>query len=492
MSVAKRQSFKYTIIGYFGFLIGALSTYFLFPYHFEFYGKLRYVLSTAEIFLPIVVFGISYANVKFFHLAKSKNLHQNLLSLSLLMVGINFCIFLLGFFLFYWFFPEYQNTELWKLKKYILPLILILSFSALFNKYISNYKRIAIPNIFENLFPKLGNLLAFSFVLFVGFSEQTGIITFITMFGLALLGYGLYSNSLEKIKPDFSISFIKKDQLWKSILDYSFFGFLGNLGNYIAVRIDSYMIGEYLSFQQNGIYLVLFAMISLISIPQMGLYNISAPIINEKMETKKMTELNQLHKSTSLSLFFIGSVLFSCLVVGFPHLVSFIKNGQLLLENQLIIWILGIATLFDLATGFNGNIISMSKYYRINILFMLILASLTVLLNLYFIKYTHLGITGVAIATATSLTLYNLTKLIFNHKKFHVHPFSWKMLTTLLITSTGVVIGYLIPHLHSEFLSLILKVAIVLTVTLLGNHFFKIFPINHYINLHFLKDLFRF
>ncbi len=444
MSVAKRQSFKYSIVGYFGVLVGFLSTYFLFPYDFKFYGKLRYILTTAEILTPIVVFGVSYANVKFFHWAKKQDRHQNLLFLSLLMIIANFLLFVVGFWIFYSCFPEYQNSELWSLKKYILPLVLLLSLSAIFNKYISNYQRIAVSNIFQNLFPKMGNILAFTLVLFLGFSEFIGILFFIGMFVLALLGYVLYANRLERLKPNFSTAFIKKDKAWKRILDYSFFGFLGNLGNYIAVRIDSYMIGENIGFEENGIYLVLFSMISLMAIPQMGLYNISAPIINEKMENNQMQDLDKFHKKTSLSLFFVGAVLFSCLVVGFPYLVHFIKNGDLLLQNQPIIWVLGLATLFDLATGFNGNIISMSKYYRINIFFMLALATLTIVLNLYFIKNTDLGILGVAIATATSDT-----KLIF-----------W---------------------------TLIYKVMLCLGVIVVGNQIFNIFPIREYLNRKLLK-----
>lgn len=492
MSVTKRQSFKYSIIGYMGVLIGTLSIYFLFPYNYKLYGKLRYILTTAEIFLPIVVFGISYANVKFFHLARKNNKHQNLLSLSLLMMGINFTLFLGGFFIFHKVFTEFQDSQFWKLKNYILPLILILSFSAVFNKYISNFRRIAIPNIFENLFPKMGNILAFCLILFVGFQEKIGIMSFVGMFILALIGYIIYTHQLEKLKPNFNTDFIKKNNLWKDILEYSFFGFLGNLGNYIAIRIDSYMIGEYIGYEENGIYLIIFAMISLISIPQMGLYNISAPIINEQMETGKMKELDQLHKQTSLTLFFVGSLLFSCLTVGFPYLTHFIKNGNLLLEHQIILWILGLATLFDLATGFNGNILSMSKYYRINILFMLGLATFSILLNFYFIKNTNLGIIGVAIATGTSLTLYNLIKLIFNYRKFNIHPLTWKMLWTILLCGTAIFVTYLLPDTKHEFLNLIYKSLLCLGIILKGNDWLKIFPLHDYLNSKFIKNLFRF
>ena len=64
MSVVARQGFKYSLIGYFGFLLGTISSVFIFPFDMEFYGKLRYVLPTAEMLLPIVVFGLSFSNVK--------------------------------------------------------------------------------------------------------------------------------------------------------------------------------------------------------------------------------------------------------------------------------------------------------------------------------------------------------------------------------------------------------------------------------------------
>ena len=152
MSVVARQGFKYSLIGYFGFLLGTLSAIFVFPFDMEFYGKLRYIMPTAEMLLPIVVFGLSFSNVKFFHQTQKDGKNQNFLSLSLVGIIINFIIFLGLFFLFFTVFPQFKEWELWKMKRLILPLILVLALSSVFNKYISNYKRIVVPNIFENLF----------------------------------------------------------------------------------------------------------------------------------------------------------------------------------------------------------------------------------------------------------------------------------------------------------------------------------------------------
>lgn len=492
MSVVARQGFKYSLIGYFGFLLGAVATYFIFPLNYAFYGKLRFLLSTAELLVPIVVFGISFANVKFFHISQKAGKHQNFLSLSLLAVLLNYVIFGLLFFLFFHFWPQFKETELWRYKIYIFPLILLLSLSAIFNKYVTNYKRIVVPNIFENIFPKLANIGAFSLFFFLGLSENGSIGFFLGMFVLSFFGYGIYANNLEKINLDFNRDFLKKDGLYKKVLSFSFYGFLGNIGNYIAIKIDSYMISEFYNFQENGIYQTFFAIISLIAIPQMGLYNISAPIINKSMAENDMEELDRFHKKTSLSLFFLGAVLFSCILVGFPFLAKLMKNGDLLLESEPVIWIIGSAVLMDLLTGFNGNIISMSKYYRFNIVIMLALAALTVLLNLYFIKNTTLGIIGIAMATAIALTLYNAVKLLFNYVKFKVHPLTIELIYTSMICSVAITVAILLPVFDNNLLNLVYKPALVLALIFIGNHFMKIYPIGAYLNKTFLKNLFKF
>ena len=494
MSVIARQSFKYSIIGYLGFLLGTISAIFIFPFDMVFYGKLRFVLSATLMLVPFVVFGLSYSNVYFFGKAKEEGKHQNLFSLSLVGVGINFLIFLLGFFAFFYIFSSFQeDSELWDMKRLILPMVLVMSLSAVFNRYISNFKRIVVPNIFENIFPKLANLGAFCLFFFLGTSEKISYGFFLGVFVLGLIGYVLYANKLEKIEPDFSTDFIKKDKLWKEILNYSFYGFLGNLGSFLALNISNYMIGEKLSFEENGIYSTVFSVVQLISIPAMGLYNISAPIISKHFADDTIKELDVYYKKTSLSLFFLGLVLFSCIAVGYPYLTDFMpKSGKLLLEAQPLVWVIGFALLFELATGFNSHIISMSKYYRFNIYVMLFLAVLTTSLNFYFINKTSLGILGISISYAVSLTIFNLTKIAFNYYKFKVSPFTIEMLYSVILATLAISVAIVLPNFSNSFLNLVYKPALVLIIFFVGNHFMGIYPLDKFLTKDFLKSLFKF
>lgn len=494
MSVVARQSFKYSIIGYLGFLLGTVSAIFIFPFDMVFYGKLRFVLSATLMLVPFVVFGLSYSNVYFFGKAKEEGKHQNLFSLSLVGVGINFFIFLLGFFAFFYIFSSFQeDSELWDMKRLILPMVLVMSLSAVFNRYISNFKRIVVPNIFENIFPKLANLGAFCLFFFLGTSEKISYGFFLGVFVLGLIGYVLYTNKLEKIEPDFSTDFVKKDKLWKEILNYSFYGFLGNLGSFLALNISNYMIGEKLSFEENGIYSTVFSVVQLISIPSMGLYNISAPIISKHFADDTIKDLDVYYKKTSLSLFFLGLVLFSCIAVGYPYLTDFMpKSGKLLLEAQPLVWVIGFALLFELATGFNSHIISMSKYYRFNIYVMLFLAVLTTSLNFYFINNTSLGILGISISYAVSLTIFNLTKIAFNYYQFKVSPFTIEMLYSVILATLAISVAIVLPNFSNSFLNLVYKPTLVLIIFFVGNHFMRIYPLDKFLTKDFLKSLFKF
>ncbi|RMZ58836.1 polysaccharide biosynthesis protein [Chryseobacterium nematophagum] len=491
MSVVARQGFKYSIIGYIGFLLGTISAIFIFPNDFEFYGKLRYSMQTAEMLVPFVVFGISYSNVKFFHTLQKDGKNQNMLSLSLLVVFINFIIFSLIFFIIPYLYPQFLRSEAWKIKEIILPLILVLSLCAIFNKYTSNYKRIVVSNIFDNLFPKIANLGAFCLFFYFALSQKIALTFFFGMFALMLFGYIYYTNKLEKINFNFNTDYFKKDHFWKEFLNYSFFGFLGTFGNYLA--INSFMIGEFLGMEENGIYSVLYALISLISIPQLGLFNISSPIISKTLADGDMVELDRFHKKTSLSLYFLGAVLFSCIVVGFPYLTQFMpKNGTMLREYEPVIWIWGTAVLIDLVTGFNGNIISLSKYYRFNILVMLLLAGLTISLNFYFIKNTELKLIGIALSTAISLITYNIVKIIFNYIVFKVSPLTIDMIFVTIICTLAITVTIVLPNFDNNLINLMYKPTMVLILIYIGNYFTKVFPIEDYLNMKFIKSIFKF
>lgn len=478
MSVVARQSIKYSFVGYFSFLIGTLATFFLYPNDLEFYGKLRYVLPAAELILPLVTIGMAYANVRFYPKLSTENQHHNLLKFSMLFTLVNFT-FVFFCFLCIGFFSDYfRGKDLWNMRYYIFTLVFLLSFLQLFSKYISIKKRIVVPNILENSMPKFGGIAAFMAYFYFGCSEAVSIGIFVAFYVFSLVIMFAYLLRLEPLPLKTSFTFLYQDNFKKELFSYAFYTLLGSIGSIIALRIDNFMVGEFIGYKENGVYAIAFSIVGLISVPSLGVYTISSPIIADYIAKDNMEELDKFHKKTSLYLFLSGALLLAMILAGMNDLFSIMKKGEELLNAKGVIYFLGFATLFDLATGFNGYIISYSKYYKFNIISMVFLAVITVVSNLVFIKFTDLGITGVSIATFISLTLFNVLKLYFNYKKFGVHPFTKQYISVLILLFLSLIIGLLVPDFgDSHFVNLCLKPMAVLLVFFFGNQFFKIIAI---------------
>lgn len=477
MSVVARQSLKYSIVGYFSTLIGILSTVFLYPYDLEFAGKLQFVFQTAMLVLPVAALGIMHANVRFFPKMSAENNQQNLFKFSVGFILVNFCVGLIGLFLVVLIFPKLKVTDFWEMSAYILPVALLLAITQLCSKYISIKKRIVVPNIFENVFPKIGMVAAFLCFFWHYLSEEDAIWLFVGVFVLALLGMFLYLHRLEKLSPKIDFTFLRQGDFSRELLTYSFFTFLGSMGSVVALNIDTYMIGEMLTFKEITIYNTSLNLVRMITVPALGVYTISAPIIAGYIAENNMKDLKNLHHKTSLYLFAIGAVLFGLVAVGIEDLFALMKNGDQLAKGLPVVYIMGFAFLFDLATGFNGYIISNSRYYKFNNTTTVALAVLTITTNLIFLLWFKMGIVGVSLATALSLTVYNTIKIIFNYKKFGVHPFSGKYLYLLGLLIAVLVVGQLLPDFENKFINLCYKPAIAFVIFALGNQIFTIIPV---------------
>jgi O-antigen/teichoic acid export membrane protein len=478
MSVVARQSLKYSIVGYFSTLIGILSTVFLYPNDLDFAGKIQYVLPTALLVLPLVTFGIMHANVRFYpKMEQSQNQH-NLLKYSIWFILRNFVIVTVLFWGLSYFIEQIRQTQFYALGEYIFPVMLCMALIQLFSRFISIKKRIVVPNIFENVFPKLGLIFAFGAYFFFQVEAVTAIWIVVLFFVLALIGMFFYVQRLDRFTGKTSFAFLKENNFQKELMQYSFYTFFGSLGSIVALNIDAFMIGEFIDdFSQLAIYNTSANLVRMITVPAMGIYTISAPIIAKYIEENNMSDLKSLHHKTSLYLFTMGAVLFGLVASGIQDLFLLMKNGSELAQGLPVVYILGFALLFDLATGFNGYIITNSKYYKFNNTTTIALAALTIVNNLIFLMIFKMGIVGVAIATAISLTIYNLIKIGFNYRKFGVHPFSGKYLYVLGILIVVLIVGKILPDFENKFLTLCYKPLIAFAIFVFGNMIFKVIPI---------------
>ena len=170
---------------------------------------------------------------------------------------------------------------------------------------------------------------------------------------------------------------------------------------------------------------------------------------------------------TSKLLFFIGALVFGCVIVGIGSFFNLLPTADKLAASIPVIYILGANVLFNMATGFSSEIISYSKYYRFNIVAVLVLVVLNISLNYYFLTQTTFGISGVAIASLISMSLFNISKLVFIYQKFRILPFDLSYLKLISVTLLVVFGVYLIPKSSNLWLDIIIKISLLLIVLLL-------------------------
>ena len=70
MGIVLKQSFTNTVILFLGFAIGGLNVLFLYTHflHEDYYGLITFLLSTANLLMPLMVLGMQHTIIKFFYI----------------------------------------------------------------------------------------------------------------------------------------------------------------------------------------------------------------------------------------------------------------------------------------------------------------------------------------------------------------------------------------------------------------------------------------
>jgi len=164
-----------------------------------------------------------------------------------------------------------------------------------------------------------------------------------------------------------------------------------------------------------------------------------------------------IYKKTSINLFVIGSIIYIGILVNRNNFLN-IMNKTELYNNFNIFIVLGMFFLIDGVWGLSSGILSTSIKYRYESLFTFIFLVMCVILNLILIPI--LGGMGAALATFTSMLIFNTTKLIFIKKSFNMQPFSVKHLYVFLIVLFSFAIGWYLPVLGNIYVDILYRSSI--------------------------------
>ena len=430
MGIVLNQSLKNTIITYLGFGIGAINTLYLYPFFLGtvFYALTNYILSWANIIMPLLAFGMQNTLVKFYTQYKTEEERSKFLSFTVL-IPLLLCIplILIGLF-FFEPISFYLSKENPVVKDY-LWLIPFIGLSMAYFEIFYAWARVHMHSVFGNFIKEVGLRLFSLFALIGVYYNWITVVEFIyvtaIIYFLAFIVTMFYAFHVKKPVFQFSIPKNVND-----ILVYTFFIILSGSVAVMLLDIDKIMLNQYIKIENIAYYSVATYIASVIAVPSRAMHQITYPITAKLMHEDKHNELNNLYKKTSINLQVVGGFVMLCIFVNINQLYVMVPKEYS--GGILVVFLIGISKYFDLVLGNNNAIIFNSKYYRMVLFLGLLLVFLTVALNMFFIP--RFKITGTAVATLLSITLYSLAKLLFVVKRMHLYPFTKQTLYSLAIT----------------------------------------------------------
>lgn len=429
MGVVVNQSIKNTIVTYLGFGIGAINVLFLYTSFLsdEYFGLVSYLLSTANIMMPLMAFGVHNTIVKFYSSFKTKQSQNSFLTLMLflpLLVIIPFG--LIGHFAF-----SYISSWLAADNKIVVDYVWLIYIAAITFAYFEVFyawSKVQMQTVFGNFMKEVFHRLCTTLLLLMlnaGYlSVNQFIYSVVGVYALRMLIMKLYAFSLRLPKLKF-----EKIPNVSRILKYTTLIIVaGSVAN-VILEIDKFMINRYEAIENVAYYGVAIYIATVIGVPYRSMYQIVNPLTAKLLNEKNKIDLKILYQKSSLTLFIISGFIFLMIILNINELYKLINESYV--DGLIVVFIIGLTKLSDSLLGNNNAILFNSDYYRMVLVLGVFLAVLTIVLNMVFIPLY--GINGAAFATFIAILIYNISKILFVYFKFKILPFSANTIKVVLL-----------------------------------------------------------
>ncbi|WP_299362423.1 oligosaccharide flippase family protein [Winogradskyella sp.] len=430
MGIVLKQSFKNTISTYIGFGIGAINTLFLYTNFLtdDYYGLVAFVLSAANIMMPFMAFGAHNAIVKFYSSFKTNSGINSFLTLMLFLP----LVFIIPTMLIGYMSYEWISTLLSKknaiAEDYVWHIFVLAVAMAYFEIFYS-WSKVQMQTVFGNLMKEIFHRICIMILLFLVYFEWLTVDQFILalvgVYVLKMLIMKLYAYSVRLPRFEF-----RKIEGLPSILKYAGLMIIAGSVAMLILDIDKFMIGVMLEhIEQVAYYSVAIFIATVIAVPQRAMHQIMLPLTAKYLNDNNIPALKDLYSRSSISLLVISGFIFLLIVLNINQLYRILPDE--FTGGLFVVLIVSLAKLFDNSLGNNNAILFNSDYYRMVLLFGVILAVIAIVLNFVFIPIY--GIDGSAFATFLAVVIYNTIKLVFVKYKLNMQPFSWASLKLVIL-----------------------------------------------------------
>ena len=464
MGIVFKQSFNNTLILFLGFTIGGLNVLFLYT-HFleaEYFGLITFLLSTANMIMPLIVFGMQHTIIKFFSAYQHKQEQDNfLLTAVLLPMLIIIPLAFLGV-IFYQQIATFLARENMIIEKYTYTIFFTAIFMGYFEVFYA-WSRVQMKSVFGNFIKEVFARICVSVLLFAVYfgwiDAEQFIYAVVIVYLLRMIIMKVYALNL--YAPKIEWKGLPKNI--KEILSFSLYIIMAGSAGTVLLEIDKFMIPQMKHIAEVAYYSVGVYIASVIGIPSRAMQQIINPITARELNKNNMVEVENLYQKSSLNLLIVGGLLFLLINTNIEDLYKIIDREEYSVGIYVVL-VISISELIKLSIGTNGAILTNSRYYKILFYYAIGMAISVVVLNRILIDF--MGIQGAALATLMVVALFSLLKVIYVSKKMKMQPFTAKTMLLLLIISIMFMIFYFIDLPFNAYLNILIKSSLITVVFL--------------------------
>ncbi|MGB3183385.1 MAG: polysaccharide biosynthesis C-terminal domain-containing protein [Cyclobacteriaceae bacterium] len=466
-----RKSFYNTIITFVGALIGYLNVLILFPKIMEAsqIGLIRTLQDMALLAVPLAQLGTGQSLLKHFPgFEKKKGGEKEVFSIALLITVGGYLLFLALFFLF-----QEQIISIYKERAPEVPLYLevtlILTFVLVVQNLLEALSRSRLSFVFiafaREIIVRVSVAVVLVLYMYEVITFEQTLYFYILPFILAALSVLVYLNV--RGGTGFSLRFRHIDfPFVRSFFTYGVITVLAAAGTLIVLKVDSIMVSSLLGLDANGVYTTVFYIAVIVEIPRRIIGQITTPLISKFFEEDDINNVSVIYKKSALNLLIVGGLLYLGILVNLENIFRLMPNGDIYRTGWWVVVIVGIGKLIDMSAGVNSEIIVMSRYYKSNLYFILVLAVMNIGLNLYLIP--EYGLEGAATGSAISLVVFNLLKFIYIKYQFGFQPFTVQTLAIIAVGLVAYFASWLLPAMDIVLLDIAIR-SVLVTVIFAGS-----------------------
>lgn len=465
MGIIVRQGFKSSIVSYVGVVIGIFNILILYNQYMtqEQLGLYASTLLTFPvIYMSFALLGVPSVAVRFHSRFQDERSRRQLFTFIIITPLAGLAAFTALYLLFKPLYLKFYLDHSPMLVRYyyvFIPLTVGMVYLLALESYSRINLRIAVPSLIREVGLRLANSLL---VILFGFK----VISFDTMVNLTVVSYAvaivamlIYLRLQNRLFTSLDFGFIRHPA-FKEMYRYGLWVLLGGASAALLPHIEKVLLPAFEGgLGSTAIFDIASRIALVISIPRNAIVMISAPIISEAYARNDIPHIDTIYKKSSLNLFIIGTFLFLGIWCNIDAIFGLIPKSDIYSQGKWVVLMVGVSRIVDMMTGLNTEILTNSRFYRYDIVFMLFFTVLILASSQFLIP--GYGYNGAAAAALFATVTYNVVKLLFIKSKMGIQPFTTGTLKVVLLAALTYLAAYFVPAPHSpELIPVLIGIAI--------------------------------